>query len=351
MYTNIHGERVNTIKPFGFIYEIVNDKGNISIVKKDCFTSTDKFCKNFFFVKKEKYEEDKMWNPGEGYNGFTKDTFCQNLTLYVDEYIHTAFRHFDEDTLRKEWNKQVEAFAISKAIPIYSYNININDFTEFLEYVKNNLDVEFDMICIKSKNDDICIRIYLEDLVENHFEEIEFYIDEDDAPSLTSYAEEWDWDEGIEGTISLEKFNEYFKKYGGVDLTKSYLSLSIQKTEEELEDLAESIENASCEAEHDFLLLDAFFSGSMYKKTNYYLLPTFENSSGEYIYELVGNKIFAYGIISEDDDSWYTFDKKFKKNDIKSIPQFNPKEFSNMYSNNLDELIEAFNNNLKKFLV
>ena len=54
MYTDIHGERIKTLNKNGFIYEVVNDNGNISIVKKDCFVSNDKFCKNFFFVKKEK---------------------------------------------------------------------------------------------------------------------------------------------------------------------------------------------------------------------------------------------------------------------------------------------------------
>ena len=138
---------------------------------------------------------------------------------------------------------------------------------------------------------------------------------------------------------------------GVVQLTKSYVSIINLKSEEELKELEDSINSKESDIERDFLKLDIFFSGEMFKVRDCYLLPILTDLSDSYVYELVDKKIFAHKIIKEDILFWYTIDDKFKKYDIENVSQFNPKNYSNLYSDNLDELIEAFNNNLKKFLI
>lgn len=346
MYTNIdecYGYKLKKKKKT--IWEIANDKGSISMVEKDCFVTDNILYKGFFFVKKEKGE----YNYETGYNGFTKDTFCKNLDLRIDKSFHPHFRHFNKNKLRESWNKQVDALKISNEILVYEYNMTINNFSQLLEFIVKNVSPSFDKICVRARKDNISLNIYIDG--EINYSKIEFFTDADEAPNFTPFASEWDWDDGLDGCISLKKLDEYFESFGGIDLSRSYVSYSKVKTKEELDELNTSFNKAKSDVERDFLKLDAFFSGSMYNTINSYFLPLLENMSDKYIYELIGNKIFAYEILKEDENNWYTIVGEFVKKDIKNIPQFNPNNFSDLYANNFEDLINAFNENLKKFYV
>lgn len=89
----------------------------------------------------------------------------------------------------------------------------------------------------------------------------------------------------------------------------------------------------------------------MYNTENFYLLLLLEDTSKKYLYELVGKNIFAYEILNEDESSWETIEGKYPKYDIKETPKFNPTNFDKMYTDNLDKLINSFNENLKKFCI
>lgn len=349
MYTNIRKDHMKDLKKIGTIWEVVNDNGTISLVEKDAYTCKDKFCEGFIFV--DKIETDPFFSDMKRCEGFTKDTFCENLDLRMDDSFHTGFRHLDKEKVKEEWNRQVKALEISKDIPKYLYNVKLNDFSEFLDFIKKNVKVSFDKICIKTRKDNICIYIYVDD--EPNFEEIEFYLEEDNAPTVLAYVDDdsWDWDEGIDGTISLENFNKYIRDYGGIDLTGTYLSSSEMKSDEELEEMEDSFNESSSIVERDFLMLNAFFSGDMYNTKDFYLLPLLKDTTKRYLYELIGKNIFAYEILSEDESSWETIEGTYPKYNIKETPKFNPTCFDKMYTDNLDELINSFNENLEKFCI
>ena len=346
MYTNIYSNKKLSKK--GSIWEIINNHGKIEIVKKDCFISKDKSYKKYLFVKDEEQEDDFF--DEDKYEGFTEDTFCQNLNLNVDEIYHTSFRHLDLDILKKSWNEQVSALKISKIPTIYLCDLTLNTFADLLNLIKTKMKEDYDTIYLKSKNDTISIII---DMYENDdFEDIAFFVNEDYAEKLCSYVGEdnWDWDEGIYGTISQEKLDNYLRDCGGIDLTQTYLSSSKEKTEDEIKEMLLHCHKNLSEEEFNFLLLDALFSGDMFETTYYYLLPQLEGKDNDnYMYKLIGSKIFAFKIINEDNEFWYTKFDKFKKNN--NIPQFNPTNFSNIYSNSIDELINIYNNNLDKFKI
>lgn len=354
MYINIYGNKKLSKK--GSIWEIINNYGKIEIVKKDCFISKDKSDKKYLFVKDEEQEDDFFdEDKYDGFTedtfcGFTEDTFCQNLNLNVDGIYHTSFRHLDLDILKKSWNEQVSALKISKIPTIYLCDLTLNTFSDLLDLIKTKMKEDYDTIYLKSKNDTISIII---DMYENDdFEDIAFFVNEDYAEKLCSYVGEdnWDWDEGIYGTISQEKLDNYLRDCGGIDLTQTYLSSSKEKTEDEIKEMLLHCHKNLSEEEFNFLLLDALFSGDMFETTYYYLLPQLEGKDNDnYVYKLIGTTIFAFKIINEDNEFWYTKFDKFKKNN--NIPQFNPTNFSSIYSNSIDELINIYNNNLDKFKI
>ena len=288
------------------IWSIVNNKGNISVIKKDCFIPKG------FPQSKSIFIKEKGQDKGHDILRFNKtkeEDFCSYFDLSVDKCKDVGFIHFDKNILKQEWNKLVDSFKISRKTPIYLYDIHLNDFSELLEFIKENVNINFEDICIKTKKDDISISIIFDN--DTNLDEIEFSLVEDDAPSLEPYASNWNWDDGIEGTISLEKLNEYIREYGGLDLLETYLDYPY-----------------------------------------HFLLPLLTNISDEYLYEIDSDmRIIAYKILKEDNEFWYTKEKKFSKDSIKNVSQFNPRNFSSIYTNDLDELIKVYNSNLEKFYV
>lgn len=327
-------------------WNIVNDNGQISIVEKECFISKDSIAQGLAIIKMEGRDNN------HDILGFPPKELCQHIDLNINKSFDTSFVHFDKDVLKQEWNKQVDVLKLSKESPVYLYGMKINDFSEFLDFIKKNVSNSFDKICIKAMKDDIIINIYIEEDEELDFSEIEFHLREEEAPTIKPFANYLEWDEGLDGSISLEKLNEYLRTFGGIDLINSSLYLIEQRTEEDLKTSEESIKNVQNDAAQKFLMLDFFMKGKGFNEINLCLLPLLTNFSGRYVYELfVDRKIIAYEIIDEDDDFWYTENGKFAKNNILEIPQFNPNRFDTIYSDNLDKLINAFNNNLEKFYI
>lgn len=325
-----------------FAWNVVNDKGKISIVEKNCFLCKEDIARGMAAIKMSGQR------GGHDILAFPINELCQHFNTEVDRCFDTSFIHFNKDVLREEWNKQVDSLKLSKEIPVFLYGMKLNDFSELLEYIKTN-NLEFEEIYLRTKNDNIEICIFCE---EAYKDEIEFLVNEETIPTLSPYVLDSYWDEGILGTISLEKFNQYIKDFGGIDLINTSLYIREQKTEEGLKALGESIENVQNDAAQKFLMLDFFMGGKGFNEIKLCLLPLLTNFSGRYVYELfVDKKIVAYEIIDEDDDFWYTEKGKFAKNNILEISQFNPNRFDSIYSDDLDKLINAFNNNLEKFYI